>query len=87
MTLEELKKIPFHFESYLSMTHKYQTTYVDDSGRLAICDITERINEITTGKKTREYRIDGNRYISPDTFVKALEKIPAWTLIKKEGEE
>lgn len=87
MTLEEIKKIPFHFASHLTLTDLYQTMYVDDSGRLAICEITERISEFETGKTTREYRLDSKWYKSKKAFVKALEKIPAWTLIKKENEQ
>lgn len=75
MTLEEIKKIPFHFASHLSMTDQYQTMYVDDSGRLAICEITERISEFETGKVHYEYRIDNKWYKSKKAFEKALEEI------------
>jgi hypothetical protein len=73
MTKEELKKIQFHFASHLSMSDQYQTIYVDDSGRLAICDITERISEFETGKVRREYRIDGKWYKTKAAFEKAME--------------
>lgn len=73
MTQEELKKIPFRFASHLSLTDQYQTMYVDDSGRLAICEITERINEFETGKVHREYRIDGKWYKTKKAFEKALK--------------
>lgn len=85
MTQEELKKIQFRFASHLSMTDQYQTMYVDDSGRLAVCDITERISEFETGKVRREYRIDGKWYDDKAEFEKALESIPAWTFRKKKG--
>ena len=75
MTKEELRKVPFHFVSHLSMTDQHQTMYVDDSGRLAICEITERISEFETGKTTREYRIDDKWYKTIKAFEKALEEI------------
>lgn len=87
MTREEIKKILFHFASHLSLTDQYQTMYVDDSGRLAICDITERINEFETGKVRREYRLDDKWYDDKADFEKALESIPAWTFRKKKGGE
>ena len=86
MTKEEIKKIPFHFASHLSMKDQYQTMYVDDSGRLTICEITERISEFETGKTTREYRIDDKWYKSKAAFIKALEKMPASAFKKKGGE-
>jgi hypothetical protein len=87
MTREEFKKIPFHFASHLSLTDQYQTMYVDDSGRLAICEITERISEFETGKVHREYRIDNKWYDDKADFENALERIPAWTFRKKKGGE
>ena len=87
MTKEELKKIQFRFASHLSMSDKYQTMYVDESGRLAICEITERINEFETGKVHREYRLDSKWYDDKADFEKALEGIPAWTFRKKKGGE
>lgn len=73
MTKEEMKKISFHFASHLSISDQYQTMYVDDSGRLAVCDITERISEFETGKTRREYRIDGKWYKTKKAFEKAME--------------
>lgn len=87
MTKKELEKIPFHFASHLSMSDQYQTMYVDDSGRLAVCDITERISEFETGKTRRKYRIDDKWYDDKAEFEKALEGIPAWTFRKKKGGE
>lgn len=75
MTKEELRKVPFHFVSHLSMEKEYQTMYVDDSGRLAMCKITERISEFETGKVRYEYRVDNKWYKSKKAFEKALEEI------------
>lgn len=85
MTKEELRKIPFHFASHLTLTDQYQTMYVDESGRLAVCDITERISEFEVGKTKRKYRIDDKWYDDKADFEKALESIPAWTFRKKKG--
>lgn len=83
MTKEELEKIPFHFASHLSLTDQYQTMYVDDSGRLAVCDITERINEFETGKTRREYRIDDKWYKTKAAFERAMQGFE----YKKGGEQ
>ncbi len=83
MTKEELKKIQFRFASHLSMTDQFQTMYVDDSGRLAICDITERISEFEVGKTRREYRIDSKWYKTKKAFEKAMETFE----YKKGGKE
>ena len=34
MTYDEIKKIPFHFVSHLSLEDEHQAVYADDSGRL-----------------------------------------------------
>lgn len=83
MTQEEIKKIPFYFASHLTLTDQYQTMYVDDSGRLAICEITERISEFETGKVHQEYRIDDKWYKTKKAFEKAMETFE----YKKGGEE
>ena len=83
MTKEELKKIQFRFAQHLSMSDQYQTMYVDDSGRLAVCDITERISEFETGKVRREYCIDGKWYKTKAAFEKAMQGFE----YKKGGEQ
>jgi len=83
MTKEEIKKILFHFASHLTTSDQYQTMYVDDSGRLAVCDITERISEFETGKTRREYRIDDKWYKTKKAFEKAMETFE----YKKGGEQ
>lgn len=75
MTKEELRKVPFHFVSHLTMVKEYKTMYMDDSGRLAICKIVERISEFETGKVCYKYRIDKKWYKSKKAFEKALEEI------------
>lgn len=83
MTKEELNKIQFRFASHISLADQYQTMYVDESGRLAICDITERISEFETGKVRREYRIDDKWYKTKKAFEKAMETFE----YKKGGEK
>lgn len=83
MTKKELEKIQFRFASHLSTTDQYQTMYVDDSGRLAVCDITERISEFETGKTRREYRIDGKWYKTKKAFERAMQRFE----YKKGGEQ
>ena len=86
MTKEELKKIPFHMVSHLSLENEHRTTYSDDSGRLGFCDITPK-KEFDFGKSRRVFRLDSKWYDDKAEFEKALEGIPAWTFHKKKGGE
>lgn len=86
MTKEELKKISFHMVSHLSMENEHRITYSDDSGRLGFCDITPK-KGCKLGKSSRVFRIDSIWYENKEDFIKALERIPAWTFRKKGGEE
>ena len=79
MTLEELKKVKFHFVSHLSMEKEHRTTYADESGRLGFCDITK--------KKKNGFLFGNSRrsciwYDTFGEFVRALEKFE----LQKEGE-
>jgi len=74
MTIKELKQVPFHFVSHLSMRNEHVATYADDSGRLGFCDITKKKNDFEFGKTKREYRIDSKWYTKKEDFLKALEK-------------
>ena len=69
MTYDEVKKVPFHLVSHLSME---ESAYADDSGRLGFCDITEK-KGFEFGKSKRVYRIDSNWYESKEDFIKALK--------------
>jgi hypothetical protein len=82
MTQEELKKIPFHMVSHLSMGNEHRTTYSDDSGRLGFCNISKK-----KGISRRVFRLDGTWYENKEDFIKALGKIPAWTFRKKGGKK
>lgn len=72
MTYDEVKKVPFHFVSHLSLENEHQSVYADDSGRLGFCDITEK-KGFEFGKSKRVYRIDSNWYESKEDFLKALK--------------
>lgn len=74
MTYNEVKKIPFHFVSHLSLEDEHRAVYADESGRLGFCDITEK-KGFEFGKSKRVYRIDNNWYESKEEFKKALKKI------------
>lgn len=75
MTKEEFRKVPFHFVLHSTTEKEYKFMYMDDSGRLAICRIIERISEFETGKVRYEYRIDNKWYKYKKAFEKALEEI------------
>ena len=74
MTLDELKKVKFHFVSHLSMEKEHQATYADDSGRLGFCDITKKKSEFEFGESRRVYRIDSTWYETKEEFEKALKR-------------
>ena len=83
MTLEELKKVKFHFVSHLSMEKEHRTTYADESGRLGFCDITKKKkNGFLFGEPRRSWRIDSTWYDTFGEFVRALEKFE----LQKKGE-
>lgn len=72
MTYDEVKKVPFHFVSHLSLEDEHQSVYADDSGRLGFCDITKK-KGFEFGKSKRVYRIDSNWYENREDFIKALK--------------
>lgn len=72
MTLEEFNKLPFHFNSHLSMVDEYRTTYVDDNGRLAICECVPLGR--SRKKPYRVFCIDGTWYEKQEEFEKALKR-------------
>lgn len=86
MTLEELKKVKFHFVSHLSMEKEHRATYSDDSGRLGFCDITKKKNEFEFGESERFYRIDGTWYDTKAEFFNALERFGFGPQLPKKGE-
>lgn len=86
MTQEELKKIPFHMLSHLSMKNEHRTTYSDDSGRLGFCVITPK-KGFEFGKARRVFRLDSTWYENKEDFMKALEKNSGLTFRKKKGGE
>lgn len=72
MTYKELKKVPFHFVSHLSLEDEHQVTYADNSGRLGFCDITKK-KGFDFGKTKRAFRIDSEWYEKKEDFIKALK--------------
>lgn len=72
MTLEELKKIPLHFECHLSMEEEHCTTYASEDGRIKICDHVPYKDGEPKGKSYRHYKLDGKVYKSWEKFVEAL---------------
>lgn len=72
MTEQELGKVPFRFQSHMSMETEHTLTYISDNGRLGYCIHTPYRN----GRPCRSYthyRIDGNVYKSKAKFIEALK--------------
>ncbi len=74
MTYEELKQIPFHFVSHLSMEDMHCTTYASEDGRIRFCDSVPFKNGEPHGRSYRHYMIDGKVYKTKEKFIEALEQ-------------
>lgn len=74
MTYEELKKVPFHFVSHLSMEDEHCTTYVSEDGRIGFCNHVHFKNGEPKGRSYRHYMIDDKVYRSKKKFIEALEQ-------------
>ena len=72
MTEEELKKVPFTFNSHLSMEHEHCTSYVALGGRLGFCDHVPYRDGEPRGRGYRHYMIDGKVYKKKEKFIEAL---------------
>lgn len=73
MTLEELRKIPFHFECHLNMEGEHCTTYASEDGRIKICDHVPYKDGVPKGKSYRHYMLDGKVFKKWDKFIEALK--------------
>ena len=73
MTIEEFKKIPFHFTSHLSMADEHCTTYESDNGRIKYCQCVPFKNGEPYGKGYTHYMIDGKVYKTQKKFLEALK--------------
>ena len=74
MTEQELKTVPFHWVSHLSMEGEHCTTYASEDGRLGWCAHVP-IDPLTgepKGRPYRHYQIDGKVYKSKKKFLEAL---------------
>ena len=72
MTLEELKKIPFHMVAHMSMAHEHTCTYASEDGDLGFCDHTRKTGDFTFGRTHRHWRIKDKVYKSKEKFLEAL---------------
>ncbi len=73
MTYEELKKVPFHFVSHLSMEDEHCTVYASEDKRISFCDHVPFKNGEPHGRSYRHYMIDGKVYKTKAKFIEALE--------------
>lgn len=73
MTLEELTRIPFHFECHLNMEDEHCTTYANDDGRIKICDHVPYKDGEPKGRTYRHYMLDGKVFKKWDKFIEALK--------------
>ena len=75
MTYEELKKVPFHFVSHLSMEDEHVTTYISDNKRIGFSDHVKFKNGDPTRKGYRVWMLDGEVYEDDAEFLEALKYV------------
>lgn len=73
MTLEELRKVKFHFVSSLALVSEHRLSFVSEDGRLGFCDITPTRQNGDFGKSIRHYMIDGKVYKTKEAFEEAIK--------------
>lgn len=73
MTLEQLKKIPFHFVCSTAWEDVHTLTYESEDGRLGYCDHTRKHKNGDFGRTYRHWRIEGKVYKTKDKFIEALK--------------
>ena len=87
MTYEELKKVPFHFVSHMSLEKEHRSMYMDDSGRLGFCDITKKKGEFEFGKSKRVFRIGNTWHETKEEFLEDLKRFAFGPRVVKKGED
>lgn len=87
MTIEELKKIPFHFVSHIALKTEHICNYVSEDGNIAFSVITPVLKNGDTGNPRRHWRIGTKWYKSTEKFLEALEKVPAMVEGNEKGKE
>ncbi len=76
MTIDELKKVPFHETCHMAMEDEYTTTYMSEDGRLGFCDHVPRDKYGMVkkcGHPFRHFMIDGKVYKSKEKFLEAIK--------------
>lgn len=73
MSIEELEKVSFHFQSHMSMEDEHTTTYFSDDNKIGFCDHVPFKNGEPCGRATRHYWLDGKVYKSKNKFLEALK--------------
>ena len=72
MTAEELKNVPFHFVSHMSMEHEHTTTYFSEDNKIGFCNHVPYKNGQPHGRRYRHYWLNGKVYKSEKKFIEAL---------------
>ena len=84
MTIEELERIPFYFDSHLSMEDEHCTTYITKNKRFGFCDhVPFKNGEPDRRRKSyRHYMIDGKVYKTWEKFLEALADVGIMEVLK-----
>lgn len=72
MTIEELKRIPFHFVCSMALENEHTLTYESEDGRLGYCNHTPKRKNGDFDKSYRHWHIDGKVYKKKEKFIAAL---------------
>ena len=73
MTIEELKKVKFHFVAHMSMEDCHTKTYESEDGKLGWCDHVPFKNGEPKGRAYRHYRIGLKIYKTKAKFLEAIK--------------
>lgn len=75
MTLDELKKVPFKFQSHLVTASHHASVYVNEQYGFSMCKRTKVKDEFNFGRTTTHYMYKGVVYKSLPKFLEAIKDV------------
>lgn len=75
MTLEELKKVRFKFQSHIAMADEHIATYINEQYGFMMIVRTPKKDEFTYGKAKRHFVYRGVTYKTLPKFMEAIKDI------------
>lgn len=75
MTLEELKKVRFKFQSHIAMADEHIATYINEQYGFMMIVRTPKKDEFTFGRTITHYMFRGVVYKSLPKFLEAIKDV------------